>query len=107
MAKRWLFRMLETAPSLSPACDLRPPNAVNPARGFPYACATVTSATGLSFGRHRGWSPSNRRSFCHGHYRRSEEHTYGLQSSMSISYDVFSVKKNTQTKWNENTDHKK
>ena len=56
-------------PSLSPACDPRPPNAVNPARGFPSACAVVTSATGLSFGRHRGWSPSNRRSLCHGHYR--------------------------------------
>src|SRR3546814_1712016 len=91
MAKRWLFRMLETAPSLSPACDLRPPNAVNPARGFPYACATVTSATGLSFGRHRGWSPSNRRRFCYGH--RSEEHTLELQSLMRITYADFCLKK--------------
>src|SRR5690606_22112333 len=40
-----------------------------PQGGSPCAALQVTSAAGLSFGRHRGRSPSNQRSFHHGHDR--------------------------------------
>src|SRR3546814_6056671 len=69
----------------------RPPNAANPARGFPRAYAPVTAAFVRLLQRHRGWSPINRRNRHHGHHRkpRSEEHTSELQSLMRTSYAVF------------------